>query len=464
MKQYHSQLRLKVHAPLKLVDLKFKFLVYNKNLKKYSYSDVGTFDAKGFSKKYNIFNPNTDLFYEIFYREELIQRISAKAYSDNQWSMFDLKTTVEQTKKLKENIKEIYLNDGEVAWYLIKKPETALSWSQRVYKQPLVPSDWDILRSNNPHLLNLVPLGVLQPGQVVVLSNSTTAKTLAEYKKQAKRAQDNLEMMQKDKEFDALFFAQNYEFFYDALERDNTRVIKKDAFDKNNHPLTIKFDKNKKDKGFFEQKMAADAALIMAQGQVNRVYGLHAELVKRYSEANIKGTPNASIKFSEFKNENAKIYNELNQESLKKFLRWDQSIKTNNMRRMLNQSAFSRDNNYKGGIKDYVKKMGEVGKVSKYLKGIGYLSIVVDVMTASVEVYDAKPEDKARTTVVETAKVTAGIGSGVVLSAIVIGLATGGTGLLVLGIVALSGVAASKAFSDVSGDIAGGVYDIVADK
>ncbi len=47
---------------------------------------------------------------------------------------------------------------------------------------------------------------------------------------------------------------------------------------------------------------------------------------------------------------------------------------------------------------------------------------------------------------------------------IVVGLATGGTGLIVIGIVALTGAGASKAFGDISGDVAGGLYDIVADK
>lgn len=77
--------------------------------------------------------------------------------------------------------------------------------------------DWGILKANNPHLNNLVSLGVLQPGQVVIISNSTTAKELPEYKKQAQQAHDNLEQMKKDKDFDPVFFAQNYEFFYDAL-------------------------------------------------------------------------------------------------------------------------------------------------------------------------------------------------------------------------------------------------------
>ncbi|WP_180109920.1 MULTISPECIES: hypothetical protein [unclassified Acinetobacter] len=145
-------------------------------------------------------------------------------------------------------------------------------------------------------------------------------------------------------------------------------------------------------------------------------------------------------------------------------MRWDQSIKTTNIRRMLKQSALVRDNNFKGGLKEYAKEMGKIGKFATQLKIAGYVSIGADVVSSSVKVYEAAPEDKARTTVVETAKVTAGIGAGLVVSAIVVGLATGGTGLIVIGIVALTGAGASKAFGDISGDVAGGLYDIVADK
>ncbi len=56
------------------------------------------------------------------------------------------------TEKVKQNIKEIFLNDSEVAWYLVKKTETMHDWSKRVFKKPLIASDWDILRVNNPHI------------------------------------------------------------------------------------------------------------------------------------------------------------------------------------------------------------------------------------------------------------------------------------------------------------------------
>ena len=96
--------------------------------------------------------------------------------------------------------------------------------------------------------------------------------------------------------------------------------------------------------------------------------------------------------FSQFKQKYASLYKELDQESVKKFLRWDQSIKTNNMRRMLKQSALVRDNSFKGGIKEYAKQMGKIGKFASQLKIAGYVSIAADVVSSSVTVYEAAPE------------------------------------------------------------------------
>ncbi len=89
------------------------------------------------------------------------------------------------------------------------------------------------------------------------------------------------------------------------------------------------------------------------------------------------------------------------------------------------------------------------------------MSIAADVVSSSVTVYEAAPEDKARTTVVETAKVSAGIGVGAIVGYLIIGLATGGTGLIVIGIVAASGALATKAASDLTGYVVGEADDYI---
>ncbi|MDM1292670.1 hypothetical protein HXZ72_14860, partial [Acinetobacter indicus] len=137
----------------------------------------GRFDENGLTIWYEINNLNTSLAYIIYLRGTVLQTISAQAYPNKKTqSVYKLKTTSEITKKTKENIKKIQIDDGEVAWYLIKKSEPVFAWTQRIFKKPLSRSEWDILKTNNAHLPNLVSMGVLQPGQVIILSNTKTAK------------------------------------------------------------------------------------------------------------------------------------------------------------------------------------------------------------------------------------------------------------------------------------------------
>ncbi|WP_288384864.1 hypothetical protein [uncultured Acinetobacter sp.] len=107
--------------------------------------------------------------------------------------------------------------------------------------------------------------------------------------------------------------------------------------------------------------------------------------------------------------------------------------------------------------------MGEIGKFSKQLKLVGYVALASDVVSAGATVVEAKPEDRARTTVVETTKLGTGILTGAFTSALIIGLATGGTGLVVIGVVAISATVAGKATGDITGWIAGETYDAIND-
>ena len=103
--------------------------------------------------------------------------------------------------------------------------------------------------------------------------------------------------------------------------------------------------------------------------------------------------------------------------------------------------------------------MGKIGKFATQLKIAGYVSIATDVVGSSIKVYEAAPEDKARTTVVETAKVGAGIGFGIYASYLIVGLATGGTGLI--SIVAAGAAIAAKGTSEIVGWGAGTAYDVI---
>lgn len=64
---------------------------------------------------------------------------------------------------------------------------------------------------------------------------------------------------------------------------------------------------------------------------------------------------------------------------------------------------------------------------------------------------------------VETAKVSAGVGFGAFASVLIIGLASGGTGLVIIGIVAVSAALAGKATTELAGWSVGEAYDYIED-
>ena len=329
------------------------------------------------------------------------------------------------------------------------------AWAKRVFKKPLIASDWDTLKANNPHISNMASIRLLTPGMVVVLSNSTTAKELPQYKKDAQEAQKNLEQMKKDKDFDAEFFAQNYEFFYDAFNDNRTEITNKNVFENNDdHPLVQKFDHPSNDSGVAWGAIAKggiDGVLSFTDGATQRMHRIHGELALKMAEEKAKGSSLANPKnFKAFRKKYAHLYDELNRESAKKIFKWDQSIKTNNMRRMIGQSSLARGTTYKGGMKEYVKKMSELGKMSKSIKGGGYLFLALDIYNAGDAISNAKPEEKTRTTVVESSKIAGGLGGAALGGFIVITIASGGTSLIVLGVAAgasaLLGWAGGEAF------------------
>ncbi|WP_257222862.1 MULTISPECIES: hypothetical protein [unclassified Acinetobacter] len=89
------------------------------------------------------------------------------------------------------------------------------------------------------------------------------------------------------------------------------------------------------------------------------------------------------------------------------------------------------------------------------------MSIATDIVGSSIKVYEAALEDKARTTVVETVKLGTGIVASTFTAALIVGLATGGTGLIVIGIVAAGAAIAAKGTSEIAGHYAGKSYDLV---
>src|SRR3990167_9142549 len=244
---YYSRLKLTVQAPLKLKDLTYKFVVINNNTKKRTQFE-GRFDKQGLTGWTEIYNLNTSLIYEVYLRGEILQKISVKPYPDKKThSVFTIKVTSEITKKVKENIKEIYLEDGVVGWYLVKQKETMLDWSKRIFKKTLIQADFSDLFLQN---MKSDPFIFASKESIdsAVNFNSTVNKEVAnrytvllkkmDEAKQSKNPESfrrNFYLFERAnaKEFEALKAASNKRFFswnHGVNYKDNRDMIRRTVF------------------------------------------------------------------------------------------------------------------------------------------------------------------------------------------------------------------------------------------
>jgi hypothetical protein len=120
---------------------------------------------------------------------------------------------------------------------LVKQKETMMDWSKRVFKRPLTSSDWDVLRSNNAHIENIAPIKILIPGQILILSNSTTAKDLADYRVKASQAESKLKSLLKDSSFDPLYFANTYDQLQEIKKQSDLVCFVKEPITPDFHEL-----------------------------------------------------------------------------------------------------------------------------------------------------------------------------------------------------------------------------------
>lgn len=459
---HYSKLELKVDSPLKLKDLKYKFIVKNNQSKKITLSDLGNFDDKGFTKLYEIYNLNTTLTYEIYLRGEVIQTISAKPYpGKNNWSLFKIKLTKALTKKATENIQDVYIKDDEAAWYLVKSKQTVLELVGKVFKAPLTPSDWEILQKNNTHLGTLASMRYLNPGQVVILSNVTKGKRLDKYKQQAKEAQKKLDALTKDPKFDAEFFAEYYEFFFDALHDPYAGLTKLAEEDMD---FTEKYADNINGSAI---KSTLDGAFNLADSSKERVLKNYGAILNQLNVERAKNSRLANPKkFAEFKRANEKLFKDFDNAYSRRIFHFDTGIKTPNLRRHLHQTAFVRGQNYKGGLDGYLNNINDAGKVSKTVKAGGWLFLGMDAVEAGLTIhkaYESGDNDELRkASIVEPLKIAGSAGgaslggyaAGTVVG-LIIGVGTGGVGLIVIGLAVAAGGYIGGEIGKSSGDIAG---------
>ncbi|MEB3862509.1 hypothetical protein MSG66_00455 [Acinetobacter sp. IK31] len=466
MSAYFSRLKLNVQAPLKLKDLTYKFVVTTNSTKKKIVFD-GRFNDEGLTSWTQINNLNTTLIYEIYLRGELLQKVSVKAYSEKKkHSVYTLKTTTEITKKVKENIKEIYLDDGNVGWYLVRQKETMLDWSKRVFKKPLVGSDWDIIRANNPHITNIAPIKILIPGQVIILCNNITAKDLESYKSKAKKVEKKLSLFLKDSQFDPLYFANTYDQLQAIKMNSDIVGLTKEPIEADFSELFIK--NMKSDPFIFGSKESIDSGVNLI-GEANKEAAeSYATLLRHMdNEKTLKSKISTRRNFASFERQYAADIARMKQAANLRFFSWNHGIDLKNNRDAIRRTVFVRAKNF-SSIDNYINNMDETSKVSKTLKWGGRLVFAWDIygsVDSVRKVYKTGDPDATRKEILkQTGKINGGLvgarigaTAGAYLGGLVIGVATaagltvGIPVLAVVGVIAVGATLTGGYFGGVTG-------------
>lgn len=477
--------QLKIVLPLrsqKVESFTYKLTVANHNVTPSTEQILsGTFDAKGMSAKHMLERHDVEIFYEVSVQGQFIKKISCKAYPSNsdQHSVYRFKATKDSTRPESNHLKEVVLDGNEVAWYLVKKTETMGPLMDRIYKQAPGAAEWKVLKENNPHLGTVSAIKNLLPGQVVVLSNTSKATPkLQQYRVLAKQAEDKRRgLHQRYHDFDAEFFAQHYEFFYDAMdpEAGNQAWLSHKPIP-SFEGVTTTADAGSQGLSYGAiAKGTIDGAMEFVETSNKQVMQAYGEISKAMAAEKKVGSRLANPKnFSEFRAKYTGLYSRLDNALGQNLFRWDTGTKTNNMRRVIQRDAFVRGANYKGGLEAYAKNLSETGRVARTMKAGGNLLVAYDAFGAGQAIYGAAQSgdmDKLHKTVaVEPLKLSGsvlgaayGAKGGAAAGALIVALTVGTGGLaalVIIGVCAAGGGLAGGAALGWGGEKLGHViYD-----
>lgn len=462
----YTQLQITLPPKAKFSDFTYRLTVadYNASPRNETVSS-GSFDATGMSAQHALKNLEVEVYYEVFVQGQFAKKVSCKAYpaDSKQHSVYRFKTTTGSTRPEVNHIKEVVLDSNEVAWYLVKKTETMGALMNRIYQQAPGAAEWKVLADNNPHLGSVSMIKNLLPGQVVVLANSSKlTPKLNKYLTLAKEAETKRQTLhQQYSDFDAEFFAQNYELFYDAMDSQNgnqawlsTQSVP--SFGENEATA-----QNDSPKYGAIAKGTIDGALSFTKSANEAVMKAYADITQAMAAEKKAGSRLANPKnFSEFKTKYAGLYSKLDNALGREMFRWDTGTKTSNLRRAIQRDAFVRGANYKGGLEAYAENLPKMGKVTRSMKLGGNLLIAYDAYEAGHTIYDAAGSgdlDKLHKAVsVEPLKLSGsvigaevgsavGVAAGEWVAVLILGAATGGVGLVIVGVCAVAGGVAAGA-------------------
>ncbi|UUM27004.1 hypothetical protein NQU59_15190 [Acinetobacter colistiniresistens] len=296
-----------------------------------------------------------------------------------------------QSSPIEENkIQKVYIKEGvEVGWLLIREDETVDALLKRIYVYPPTTKEFSIFKNNNAHLSELSsngPMTVLKPCQVVILSNKYAEDPkLNEYKSLASSVEEKLNLLRKSSNFDAAFFAENYELLYDywshatevalANVSDRKKVATVDEFKKeycqgDSNLLDQVAEKTGQIVDSAEQKSERDKKLkknelqVMKEKSLEKVIKSNDAIMAVYQSEQLMKSKYANPKhYSDFKKKYASLYSQLGT-ALKDMHVIEPQTQIPLMKKYMKTDSLIRSEAVRGGLKHYDKMIVDLGKIS----------------------------------------------------------------------------------------------------
>lgn len=217
-----AQLRLtEIPTHIALERYSYRLTVTTPETKKSFDSGIRSFDRNKQTTKVYVAYDTSEVIVQIYldgleHRKIRLNHFNEK---DSTLNVISLKSKTANNSADDNHTIQVNVDQGsEVGWLLVKKEQTFDSLLKWVYKQIPTHSQLDIFRHANAHLSDLQDLNLnkkIKPGQIILISNKKSSPKLNEYKKLALDAERIYQILCKDKNFDPIFFANNYELLMD---------------------------------------------------------------------------------------------------------------------------------------------------------------------------------------------------------------------------------------------------------
>lgn len=415
-------------------------------------------------------NAKFDVTWEIYFDGKLNHSVAGKLFEQSRvaskdWFRFDIRFAKSNTKwntTGETNVVTQAVSSG-VGWYLVKKEEAFGDLMKRAFIKPSQ-INWDVMKEVNAHLGNVTTVTMLKPGQVVIVSKTKGSSNpkLQKMKTAAVKAQAAWKEAIADGKIDATEMA-----LIDLLIKGHELIpINADDIEgMSSQKLANSLSLSDDYKPYVDGMIGLTAANF---DQAAKAQQALAKVAQDISYTTDKGTVKRATR--EAAQQHPKPFRMLNDSRFaRQLVYWDTGIKANRARDYISAQVQLRSADLNGGIDAAAENLKKVGKVSKWLKRAGVVGIAIEGGAAYLKASDAYSKGDAKGGNIEVGKgvgsIALGVGAGWIAGYLVIGVATGGLGLVVIGLAAAgAGYAAGKAGEKLGEIGANKVNDMVFEK